>query len=218
MKALDLTGRKYARMTGVKRVDNAPGYKQARWLFRCDCGTEKVLFGYSVVHGTVQSCGCINREKPPHLQHGMTGTRTFQSWAAMRARCLNPRNRAWADYGGRGITIAPEWDKFEAFYRDMGPRPDGMTLDRFPDKDGNYEPGNCRWATDKQQVGNRRTTTYYEHEGITRSLQEWAECAGLSYKTVWARHRAGMRGANLLNPQTRPGGRPKTSAFLPVSA
>jgi hypothetical protein len=90
-----------------------------------------------------------------HASQKLSGT--YSSWKAMKARCLNPNGKQWADYGGRGITICERWiHSFENFLADMGERPPGKTLDRYPNNDGNYEPGNCRWASGRQQQMNRR--------------------------------------------------------------
>ena len=89
-------------------------------------------------------------------KHGMHGTPTYRVWNGMTQRCLNPKNGRWDDYGGRGITVCERWQIFENFVADMGERPEGETLDRYPNQNGNYEPGNCRWATAEQQGQNKR--------------------------------------------------------------
>ncbi len=199
MKLLDITGRRFGRLVAVRRVENAPGYGQARWLFECDCGADKVLFGYTAVHGLVKSCGCWRQDHPARFRHGLTGSREHRSWASMRGRCINPSNHAYHLYGGRGITVCKRWDKFENFLADMGKCPVGMTLDR-KDNDGDYTTKNCRWATMKQQVRNRRTTTLYFHKVMRLTLQEWAEIYKLTYQHVWLRYKNGWRGERLFSP------------------
>lgn len=102
-----------------------------------------------------KACGArVNSTKHGHTTHSGL-SRTYTTWSQMRQRCLNPRATKWPDYGGRGITVSDQWADFAVFLADMGERPDGMTLDRI-DNDGNYERGNCRWATPSQQQFNRR--------------------------------------------------------------
>ena len=134
---------------------------------RCDCGAEKVVRGTSLLAGTTKSCGCLHREgqaarikaeRPAlihgHAQNGRT-SRTWNSWAAAIKRCTNPNNHNWPRYDGRGSMGCERWrNSFALFLHDMGERPPGRTLDRI-DPDGNYEPGNCRWATPLQQRHNR---------------------------------------------------------------
>jgi len=108
------------------------------------------------------------------VRHGKTKTPAWQSWHSMRTRCFNPNCDQWPDYGGRGITVCERWHTFENFLADMGERPPGTTLDRHPNKDGNYEPGNCRWAVPLDQQNNRRITATLTHNGRTMSLTNWA--------------------------------------------
>jgi hypothetical protein len=120
----------------------------------------------------------------------MSHTPTWVKWRGMRARCLNPRTPGYAHYGGRGITVCERWDDFAAFRTDMGDSPPGMTLDRI-DTNGNYEPGNCRWATPTTQTRNRRSTRMLTHRGETRPFAEWAEMHGIRQDTLDMRLRRG---------------------------
>lgn len=117
-----------------------------------------------------------------HKQHPL-----YKRWQKMRSRCLCKSAPDYPRYGGRGITICSRWDSFKAFAEDMGPLPGpSMQLDRI-DNNGNYEPGNCRWATPKEQVRNRRKTGFLTIDGIRRSIPEWAELAGISAEAVYQR-------------------------------
>ena len=123
--------------------------------------------------------------------HGASKTRTYQAWHQMRQRCLNPRHRAYPSYGGRGITICQRWlDSFEAFLEDLGEPPDNRSLDRI-DNDGNYEPGNCRWASRSEQQRNKRDNRLVTYDGMTKCLTEWAEDTGIDRATIRGRLRRG---------------------------
>jgi len=115
----------------------------------------------------------------------MEGSPVYDAWAHMIQRCENPKNRYYPDYGARGVTVFSAWRAdFLTFYRDMGERPSSRhSLGRI-DNDGNYEPGNCRWETTKQQMRNRRNTRWLEFNGERRPLGEWAEIKGLPAKIV----------------------------------
>lgn len=115
-------------------------------------------------------------------------TPTQRSWDRMKQRCNDPNRREYPRYGGAGITVCERWNNsFEAFLEDMGERPPGMTLDRYPDPHGNYEPGNCRWATWPQQGRNKRTTPMYTAFGKTQSLPDWCDEYGARYGLVYGR-------------------------------
>ena len=134
---------------------------QSRWECVCDCGNTKIASGARLRSGHTKSCGCLSREKSSarakarNLSHGQYGSPEYQSYHHARHRCTNPNSHAWKDYGGRGIKF--KFESFEHFFAVLGLRPAGTSLDRFPDNDGHYEPGNVRWATAKQQASNRRT-------------------------------------------------------------
>jgi hypothetical protein len=149
-----------------------------------------VIFG-SLTSGHTVSCGCHRDAilSGANRTHGKTGTAEHGGWKAMIARCTNPKNRRYHRYGGRGITVCERWrNSFEAFLEDMGPKPSPRhTVDRYPDRDGNYEPGNTRWATPKQQSRNQEKSLFYTHDGQTRSLPEWCEILGIDYQLVYNR-------------------------------
>jgi len=160
MKALDITGQRFGRLVAIKPLEST---KQGiKWAFKCDCGKDYVKFAKAVkINADKKSCGCLQKEiysnrcKTLNRTHGMTYTPEWNSWVNMKDRCSNPNAPKYHHYGGRGITIFNEWLKFENFFKDMGNRPKGTTLDRI-NVNGNYEPGNCRWATHLEQRHNRR--------------------------------------------------------------
>lgn len=155
-------GDKYNRWTILKEVEakNNKRYFECQ----CECGKVKnVRFGL-LRNGQSKSCGCLISETQKRIRttHGRYGTLEYKSWQSMKERCFNPNNKKWEDYGGRGIKVCDEWiNSFENFFNYMGERPKGTTLDRYPNNDGNYEPGNCRWATIEEQNRNKRNVKSY---------------------------------------------------------
>lgn len=139
--------------------------------------------------------------RPVHgnTKHGLHATRAYRVWCGMKTRCTNPNDRSWQWYGARGIKVCDRWqDSFEAFFADIGPIPDGMSIDRI-DVNGNYEPGNCRLANSTAQARNRRDNALITYDGLTLCLSEWAERTGLTYSTLRARHRRGASPADILS-------------------
>lgn len=159
MKAVDLAGQKFGRLTVVERVGSKNGH--SAWLCKCDCGNEKVITANNLKDNTI-SCGCYHKEiaKISNTIHGKTNTSLSYVWSAMKQRCFNSKNKAYKNYGGRGITVCDEWkNDFQTFYDYVSQLPhfgeEGYSLDRI-NNDGNYEPGNVKWSTKKEQNNNRR--------------------------------------------------------------
>lgn len=189
-------GEKFGRLTvlSISHVDN---HRVSHVLCKCDCGTEKIVRFSSLSSGGLRSCGCLHREAAKATAvkhcttHGMSRSPTYRSWLAMVARCTNPKHNRSHIYSGAGVSVCERWRKFENFLADMGERPEGMSLDRFPDGAGDYGPGNCRWATSRQQALNRRTTRWLNWEGRTESLKDLAGRAGIKRLTLTMRLKRG---------------------------
>lgn len=137
---------------------------------------------------------------PCSLIHGMSGTPTWKSWDSMIQRCTNSNSPDYHRYGGAGVSVCGKWLKFENFYSDMGKRPKGMTLDRFPDKNGNYEPGNCRWATPFEQQRNLRNNIHITYKGQTKLAIDWAKETGIPIDLLRQRFHRGMKDDELFAP------------------
>lgn len=203
-KLQDLTGQRYGMLVVLRRAKNAD-CKLTRWHVLCDCGTEKDVQAVALKSGATRTCGCT----PSQLRHGHARDSTgaspeYRSWRAMLWRCDLKRVTENPRYGGRGIKVCDRWRIFENFLVDMGPRSLGTTIDRYPNNDGNYEPGNCRWATPKQQGENRSTSRFIEHEGETLTLTGWAERFGIAKHLLWSRLKGGwLMGEALTAPPDR---------------
>ncbi len=159
----------------------------------CDCGTQVRRRANAVRMGNTRSCGCLHREQGGinRTTHGLNRTPAHRAWCRMKSRC-GPKSPDFAYYGGRGIKVCKRWsDSFENFFADMGEPPAGMSLDRI-NNDGDYEPGNCRWATPTQQMRNRRSSRMATINGETKCLKEWWESLGtVPYRTAIQRIRSG---------------------------
>ena len=185
-----MIGHRFGRLV-VKSEYRRPSDNRKVWTCVCDCGNEKTAVAKDIRRGSTSSCGCLCAERSSQriiarcLRHGhardFKETRIYRVWSSMLGRCRNKNHPNWHRYGGKGITVCERWFVFENFLEDMGERPDGLSIDRYPNNAGNYEPGNCRWATPKQQVANRTTSHKLEAEGKVQTIGEWADEKGLPY-------------------------------------
>lgn len=141
----------------------------------------------------------LNGKKNPAYRHGMYGTKTYQSWASMLARCTNPNAPQFCDYGGRGIKVCKRWYLFSNFLADMGVRPKNKTIDRI-NNDGDYELDNCRWATRKQQNNNSRHNRFVVVGGISKTVEDWSRVSGIEQSTLSHRLRLGWPPEHFLLP------------------
>lgn len=176
----DVTGQRFGLLTVIKRVENDK-QGNSRWLCKCDCENTAIVSGKDLQRAHTKSCGCL------HEKHSKSQTRLYRVWRGMKTRCLNSKYPYYSNYGGRGVQVCEEWkNDFQTFYdwamkngyNEKAKRGE-CTLDRI-DNNGNYEPNNCRWTTNKQQSRNRRTNHLLTYKGKTQNIIQWVEETGIS--------------------------------------
>ena len=193
----DMTGKVIDRLTVIEQAPY-DGIGHIRWKCKCACGNEIVVRGNHLRRGNTRSCGCLNKETcretgKSQRVHGMSNTPEYRVWAGIKSRCLNEKNSAFKDYGGRGIAVCDSWvDSFEQFFNDMGARPsEDHSIDRIC-VDGDYAPGNCRWATVEEQQNNKRNSEKHLYVGEMLTVTQIAQRADVNYKTLSGRLRRGL--------------------------
>lgn len=179
-------------------INPASGQKCRKFIFKCDCGviTEAVLS--EVTRGRKKSCGCLVKETTTarSTKHGQTKYGNippeYRSWHGMKTRCINPNNKDWANYGGRGITICEKWiNSYENFFNDMGEKPSPFhSIDRIDNNKG-YSPDNCRWATNIEQANNMRRNVKVTIDGVTFNKYQWCNKIGINYSAFKHRIKKG---------------------------
>lgn len=198
MKPIDITGEKFGKLTALHlhHIKKTSHGTRHYWLFQCECGNQCVCNKNYVTSGHTTSCGCYIQTKIKNglrTSHGFTHTRMYKIFHMMKSRCYHDTNRAFCNYGGRGITICKEWlDDFNNFYKwaiNNG-YTDNLTIDRI-DVNGNYEPSNCRWVDKKTQSRNTRRNRFYKYKGEVHCLSEWCEILNLDKALVRTRIRDG---------------------------
>jgi hypothetical protein len=199
----DMTGKVFGRLHVLRRAEN-DRYGNARWECMCDCGKVVIVLGGSLRCGNTRSCGCLSVEKakiPKNLRHGDTGTRLYTIWKGIHNRCRDINNKT---YGGRGISVCEEWSQYIPFakWALRNGYSKNLTLDRI-DVDGDYEPFNCRWATVKEQMNNRRNNRVINVEGKEYTLSELADLVGIKKTTLRARLNSGWSSKDAISIPTR---------------
>lgn len=197
-----MIGRLFGRLTVVSSAGKVINGKSVRYFVntKCFCGNECIHEMSSLTSGSALSCGCLRREllssmatKHGMAIHGKTRGKEYRAWQNILRRCDNKKSPNWKLYGGRGIAVCNEWKGdggFLNFLSHVGKCPsEAHSIDRFPNMDGNYEPGNVRWATTHEQQNNRRSTIFVEVDGKSMSLKEASAYLGIPYQTVQYRRR-----------------------------
>src|SRR5208282_162125 len=171
-------GDKFGRLE-VKEKSTVKGCDRSyMWSCLCDCGKIKLATSHHLKTGGVQSCGCLLREGNNHRTHGESQTAEYFVWLGMKSRCTNPNHDSYPYYGGRGISISPEWENFEVFLSDVGLRPSPLYTLARKKVNGDYEPGNVTWATKKEQANNRRNKRLdqFPLEELRKELERRQNC------------------------------------------
>lgn len=214
----DLTGQQFYRWTALRKADESKNSNQ--WYYcRCECGTEKIISAYKLKHGLTHSCGCYLSDsvKERMSTHAMSKTKIFSEWLHMRRRC-SPNVECHDRYYDRGIRVSAEWDaSFETFYEYVSKLEHygepNYSLDRI-NNNGNYEPGNVRWATYKTQARNTENNVYITYKGEKRLLCELVEEKGYNYQTIYGRLKRGWTGDEAIDTPIKDTGRRKSLDFL----
>lgn len=197
-------GSKFGRLTITgNAVMNERGHRRHECV--CVCGTKVAVSTSHLNQGRVQSCGCLGREsrKTNTLTHGLCEIPEYKVWEAMKRRCFNAADEAYHRYGGRGITVCPQWMDFATFYRDVGDRPfERATIERI-DNSGNYEPGNIRWATYTEQARNRRSNRLVEFSGRQMTVAEASLLSGIKPQTICWRLDQGWSASRVFGQRLR---------------
>ena len=196
-----IVGQRFGRWTVIRQAESRN--RQARWLCQCDCGTERTVGAQSLTEGRSVSCGCYHKQviSKLFLVHGGAKpgriSPLYSVWGAMKQRCFNPLCKAYPNYGGRGITVCERWaSSYANFLSDMGEPPTPKhSIDRI-NNDGNYEPENCRWATQKEQSRNSRNNRHVTIDGTTKVITDWSANSGVSRETILSRLGKGWSASN----------------------
>lgn len=190
---IDITGLVFGKLIVIDKAAIKKG-KVIMWVCECECGGRKIARAADLKNGKTKSCGCIIKQvlSDRNTTHGMSGTRIYEIWQGMIKRCTNKKCQYYHLYGGRGIKVCERWKNFKLFYEDtyIG-YSEGLSIDRFPNKNGDYEPNNFRWATDEEQATNKRVNHVLEYNGKKQTISQWAKEIGLNQRLIGSRIKRG---------------------------
>lgn len=197
--AIDMTGKKLCGLNIISSAGSRDG--KLDWNCQCHCGNIFVARGTSLRSNQVSGCPACSLEKCKSLltTHGGCYSKEYIAYGAMKQRCYYQKNKRYNRYGGRGITVCHRWlESFENFLADMGEKPsDDHSIERI-DNNGNYEPGNCRWATRVEQANNRKNNTRIEINGRIQNLTQWSKESGINRTVILRRLKRGITGIKLI--------------------
>lgn len=178
---IEMIGRRFNHLTVVSDSGLVGARNRIKYKCLCDCGKETIVFGDALRSGHTKSCGCHRLEV--NTKHGKCGSGSYISWDKMIQRCKNPNNSAYKHYGERGIYVCDEWLDFSNFYKDMGDRPKGMTIERVNSEDG-YHKGNCVWVSQSDQTRNTSRNIIVSISSRLLTVSEISEITGRTYNSV----------------------------------
>jgi hypothetical protein len=186
-KFIDVTGQRFGRLVVTSIYCKG---KTSKWVCQCDCGKTTIVSSQNLRNGHTKSCGCYNSNMTTlrNTRHGQSNTRLYKIWKGIKKRCYNQNSEKYPDYGGRGITVCPEWRDFITF-RDWALSNgygDNLSIDRI-NVNMNYEPSNCRWATSKEQANNKTDNHVLQFRGVKKTVAEWADVVGIDKRLVYDR-------------------------------
>lgn len=183
-KLINLVGKTFGRLNVIS-ISHREGTK-IYWNCLCACGNVVCVRSQSLHQGRTQSCGCLHLDIV--TKHGNTGIKEHKIWMSIKNRCLNPKDKSFKDYGGRGITVCDRWiNSYNNFFEDMGACPSvNHSIDRIKNNEG-YGPDNCKWSTRTEQANNRRSNVTIYRNGETKTLTQWCRELNKSYARVWQR-------------------------------
>ena len=193
---IDMTNERFGKLVVLSRAENSKA-GQAKWLCVCDCGKINIVKGQDLRNGKVKSCGCYKIEQ--QTKHGDCNSPLYRVWTSMKNRCNCPTNKYYKQYGGKGVSVYPQWGNDFLEFKNWALASgycEGLTIDRI-DVNGNYEPSNCRWITIQEQQFNKTTNVFIKIGEDTKTLTEWCRKFNVNISTARGRMKKGKNGIEI---------------------